>query len=266
MSSMHNLWHAIVLGIVQGLTEFLPVSSSAHLMWVPAQLRWPLPSLAFDLVLHMGTLLALLIYFRTELWTLFLTLIGQNKKQTLESKWLWPLIVATIPAVVLGLLFKDAFEAMFSDIKSVGVQLIMTATLLVIAELIAKYYKKNKPINLTNSIFIGLMQALAIIPGISRSGSTVAGGLMAGVDKKSAARFSFILAIPAIGGATLLKFKEILHMSANGDLLAIVLGFLFSFTFGLLAIHYFIKLVQKWPLWIYSIYCFVLGVWIWIGF
>jgi undecaprenyl-diphosphatase len=138
--------------------------------------------------------------------------------------------------------------------------------LLLVAELIAKYYKKTRPLNLVNSIFIGFMQALAIIPGISRSGATVAGAIMAGIDKKSAARFSFILAIPAIGGATLLKSKEILHMSANGDLLAMVLGFVSAFVFGLLAIHYFIKLVQKWPLWIYSIYCFVLGVWIWIGF
>jgi len=261
-----SIFQSIILGAVQGLTEFLPISSSAHLMWVPAQLGWSLPSLSFSLVLHMGTLLALLIYFRTELVTLFLTLIGQNKKKSLESKWLWPLIMATIPAVVLGLLFKDTFEAMFSDIKSVGIQLIMTAALLVIAEFIAKYYKKNRPITLKNSIFIGFMQALAIIPGISRSGSTVAGGLMAGIDKKSAARFSFILAIPAIGGATLLKFKEILYISTNGDALALWCGFITSFVFGILAIHYFIKLVQKWPLWIYSIYCFILGVWIWIGF
>lgn len=258
--------HAIVLGAVQGLTEFLPISSSAHLMWVPAQLNWPLPSLALNLVLHLGTLLALLIYFRKELWILFLTLIQVNKKQTLESKWLWPLIIATIPAVVLGLLFKDAFEAMFSDIKSVGAQLIMTAILLVVAEFIAKNFKKNRSINSANALFIGFMQALAIIPGISRSGSTVAGALMAGIDKKSAARFSFILAIPAIGGATLLKFKDILELSANGDLLAMVMGFVSAFVFGILAIHYFIKLVQKWPLGIYSIYCFILGVWIWIGF
>lgn len=252
-----NEFHALALGALQGLTEFLPISSSGHLVLAEHLFQLDVSSLlSFDIVVHAGTLLALIFYFwRT--WTQIIVEIF--KKGKWSDKMIIKLIIATIPAVIFALLFKDIIEQYFRGTQPVFISLLLTALLLIAGE---KFAKQNSiAVTYKQVIIMGLLQALAIIPGISRSGSTITGGLFSGLKREAAARFSFLMAVPAIGGAFVFALKESLQggmvLPQSGIALT---GFLSSFLVSLLCIHYFLKFVRKYPLYVFSIYLVIVGV------
>lgn len=238
-----NVFQAILLGVIQGLTEFLPVSSSGHL--AIAQSLFPgfsQPGLLFDVVLHAGTLGAVLYYFRKRLL----------KFTSHEIKIL---VLGTIPTVIIGFLFNDWIEAGFSDLGSVGIQLGITGLLCIFIDL-AK--GKSKSIALFDSFLIGLGQAIAIIPGISRSGSTIFVASVRGIERKKAAEFSFLLSIPAIFGAIILQIAK--HgFSDNISITAYSIGFLVSFFVGLMSIGMLLKLLVSHQFKFFGIYSLILG-------
>lgn len=207
------LHHAVLLAIVQGATEFLPISSSAHLALAPWLLGWKDQGLTFDIALHFGTLAAVLIYFFRD----WMQIIGQafgwkaghDAGLKASPRLLWTLAAATVPIGVLGLVFKDAAETTFRSPIVIGVMLISVAFLMLWAERVGRRIKGIGQISFVDAMTIGCAQALAIVPGTSRSGITITAGLFRDIERESAARFSFLLSTPAIGAAALLAFKDL---------------------------------------------------------
>ncbi len=205
-----SMLQAIILGIIQGLTEFLPVSSSAHLVLVPFFFGWSLPAdqaFAFDVLVQMGTLLAVIVYFRKDLLQIvvgFLQGIIQRRPfGSPQANMGWYLILATIPAGIFGLLVKDKVEAAFQSPVATALFLLGTAAILFISEWIGKRTRPLESLTWKDALWIGCAQAISIFPGISRSGSTIAGGLLRNIERKSAARFSFLMSIPTSGSSRL---------------------------------------------------------------
>ncbi|MEW5796366.1 MAG: undecaprenyl-diphosphate phosphatase [Candidatus Zixiibacteriota bacterium] len=244
---------ATLLGVVQGLTEFLPVSSSGHLVLVQEYLRVHEADLAFDLVLHLGTLVAVFIYFRSAIWRLIRALFGSGTPD--DRKMIIWLVIGTIPAGVIGVLFEEYFEQAFGSPVSTSWELIVTGLILLATRFVRA---GQRPISLMPTIWMGIGQAVAIMPGISRSGTTIAAGLFAGVKPSVAAEFSFLLSIPAIAGAVLLKSGEIVRAPAAlyGPYLA---GFLFSLVFGLLSVYVVLTTVKRGRFDWFAYYCFAVG-------
>lgn len=257
-----NIIESILLGIVQGLTEFLPVSSSAHLQIIPYLLGLKEHQLSYDVLMHLGTLLAVVIYFKNDLLNILKSLTTKNPVNNVnDKKLLLMLFIGTIPAAVAGVLLKDFFESMFSKILYIAIFLSITGVVLFMSEVI--FAKKNNLKNISNmkiidSFLIGCAQAVAILPGISRSGSTISCGLVMGLNKEDAARFSFLLAIPAILGAVVLQSKEIL-LALQTNFISSFIAFVTSFIFGYLAIAFFISFIKKNSLKIFSFYCFIIS-------
>ena len=266
-----NTLDAIVLGIVQGLTEFLPVSSSAHLVFMHA-ITGVEPSLAYDTLLHIGTLVAVMAYFWSDLINMFRSFFsslmdipqGQFRKGLHEDqfkKLAWFIIIGTIPAGIAGILFKDFFEGLFGNIAAVGFFLIITGFLLFGSEIISRKVSSKtglKEMNVKNSIIVGIAQACAIAPGISRSGATISTGLFLGLERELAARYSFLLSIPAIVGAALIQIKDItsiLDISTTGA----IFGFIASVISGYLAIKFMLKLIKEKDLLPFAYYCWIVG-------
>lgn len=241
-----NIVVAAILGIVQGLTEFLPISSSGHLVLAQSLIPgFSQPGVLFDVILHFGTLFAVLYYF----W---------KKILTLNRKYFFLLAVGTIPAGLLGFLFQSQLEAMFGDVKWVGVELIITGILNLIID---KLPSGQKTISIKNSFLIGIGQAVAIIPGISRSGATIFTGVSLGISKKRAAEFSFLLSVPAILGANLLQFMT--HTLDNGISTGFYLvGLIVSFLVGLASIKLVFKFLQEGKFKIFGIYSMALGLFV----
>ena len=251
-----NLIESIILGIVQGLTEFLPISSSGHLSIMEEALGFSKESssIEFDLLLHFATLLAVLVYFRDKLITI---LFGLFKPESKEAKKLTAhLIIGTIPIVILGFLFKDRVEAISENPVLVCSLLCFTGTILFIPSLL----KRNKqPITFRRSFLIGIAQAIALFPGISRSGSTITMGIILGISPKKCAEFSFLLGIPAICGAMVLKMNEI--SSLDSKLLSIYsAGMISAFLTGLIAIFCVLRLVEKGKFKYFGFYCLLVGI------
>ncbi|MDQ3953760.1 MAG: undecaprenyl-diphosphate phosphatase, partial [Actinomycetota bacterium] len=201
--------HALVLGAVQGLTEFVPISSSGHLVLVPEALGWDSPGLAFDVLLHVASLLALLVYFSGDLVDLAR---GSLAGDAGARKLVLLLAIGTVPAVIAGVLLGDYFEGTFEDASGAAVQLVITAGILVAAEQALAFHERRRAetggrlrtiddLNAGDATLVGVAQAVSILPGISRSGSTIAAGLVTGTRREDAARFAFLLAIPALFGA-----------------------------------------------------------------
>jgi len=244
---------AILLGILQGLTEFLPVSSSGHLVLAEAILGVKQPGVSFEVVVHLGSLLAVLIFFRQPILGMIHSLFNRQLKS--ERATIWYLVVGTIPAAVLGLLLEDYFEAAFSRPFYSALALLVTGGILLSTRWAAN---RRRPLSWRNALGIGLAQALAILPGISRSGSTISAGLHAGVEPSRAAEFSFLLAIPAIGGAAVLKGHELLNLPselAGPYLAAAVVSFLTS----LLAVYLVLAAVRRGRFEYFAYYCFAAG-------
>ena len=250
---------AIVLGIIQGLTEFLPVSSSGHLELAKAILgdtSVPQESLTFTVVLHFATALSTLVIFRKEVAEIFKGLF--QFKWNEQTKFSLKIIISMFPAVIVGLLFEEQLEAFFGgQILLVGAMLIVTALLLLLAD---KAKQTNKKVSFTNAVIIGISQAIAMLPGISRSGATISTSVLLGVDRSKAARFSFLMVVPLIFGKIA---KDLLSGEINfssSEIMPLSAGFLAAFIAGLLACTWMIALVKKSKLSYFAIYCAVVGI------
>lgn len=239
-----NVLNAIVLGVIQGLTEFLPVSSSAHLAIFQSLIPgFSQPGLLFDVLIHMGTTLAVVIYFR-------------KKILSITARELILLVIATIPAVLFGFLFRDILENSFTDIKAVGIQLVITG---VLNFLVITAITKAKKIDVLDSLLMGVAQAVAIVPGISRSGATIFAGVRLGIDKKRAAEFSFLMSVPAIIGANVLEIFT--HRDSLGAVDgAYLAGFIAAFVVGFATIGFLLKIVTERRFAVFAVYCIVLGL------
>jgi len=241
---------AVIFGVVQGITEFFPVSSSGHLALFQALFGLKGPQVDFDIFLHVGTLVSILIFFRKSIWSLF----GKDRKT------LFLLITASIPTFVIGFSFKDAVERFFLNPTVVGYMLIVTGIWLTLAAISVRKGAAVKEPGILNSLAIGVAQGIAVMPGISRSGATVATGLMAGMEREAAFRFSFLLSIPAVAGATLVKACKIGHGIFGKDAVSYVSGGLVAALVGLWAIKVFLGIVKGNRLHIFGIYCILAGL------
>jgi undecaprenyl-diphosphatase len=265
-----NIIQAIILGIVQGLTEFLPISSTAHLTLVGKIMnlidqpeRWT----AFIAIIQLGTIAAVIIYFWKDIWNIFISFIKENsarKKfsdQSLNSRLGWFIIIGTIPVVVAGLGFKHIIEGAFTkDLKVISYSLIAMGTLLGIAEKSGSFKKDITHIRWIDSLVIGFFQAMALIPGCSRSGSTITGGLFLGLNRETAARFSFLLSIPAVLASGLLELKEslpYLNASSAGTMIIATIAAAIS---GYLTIDLLLKFLKKNSTYVFVVYRIALGI------
>jgi undecaprenyl-diphosphatase len=264
-----ELLQAIVLGIVQGATEFIPVSSSGHLVIVPWLFGWERPGLLFDTVLHWGTLISIFAVF----WRTFVDMIAASIRSIFQrsladpnARLGWYIVVGTIPAAVLGLLFSDFVEDLFHSPAVAGFFLLVTALLLAGSEQMAKRMqlrKTTQTLTWTDAVIIGLAQAAALAPGVSRSGSTIAAGLARNINRESAARFSFLLGTPAFLGAGLLQVGKALSTDpatfyAQIPILAV--GLVVSAVTGFLAIRFMLAYLRNHTLYVFASYCVVVGL------
>ncbi|MBX7244159.1 MAG: undecaprenyl-diphosphatase UppP [Candidatus Sumerlaeaceae bacterium] len=259
-------WQAVALGTVQGLTEFLPVSSSAHLKLMPWLFQWPdvENEMAFDVALHLGTLLAIVLFFFTDWLMIVASYIGDLRmkkwKGGAKGSLLPKIIIATIPAAVIGKLFEKKIEAFFygdnSNIWMLAVTLSVFGLLLLIAEKVGKNSRDLADIGYAMALTIGCAQALALIPGTSRSGVTIFAGLLFGLTRPAAARFSFLMATPITAGAVLLKIKDLRGIE---DYTPIIIGILVSAIVGILAIKVLLKYVQTRSYAVFAFYRWILA-------
>ena len=268
-----NIWEALILGIVQGLTEFLPVSSSGHLVLLQKIFGITAPVIIFDTAVHAGTLVAVIVVLRQDIWNIL--------RRIIQPLTLY-VIVATIPAVIAALLFKDRIEEAFFSGAFLGFAFLSTSLMLIISEKLKQGFEKpggfpsklDRPftaktqneMNWLDALVIGILQAIAIIPGISRSGATISGALSRRLDRDFAARFSFLLSIPAILGALVLQIKD-LAGAANQEtamggigLLPILIGVFSASITGFLSIRLTLKIVKERSLWGFALYTGILGI------
>jgi len=239
-----SIFEAIVLGIVQGITEFLPISSTAHLRVVPAFAGWPDPGAAFTAVTQLGTMLAVVIYFRRDLLRIVRTwsrsLREPELRSELDARLGWYLVIATIPISIFGLAFKDQIETGARDLYLIGTALIVLGLVLLLAERVGTRTRDLQTVGLRDAVVVGFAQALALIPGVSRSGSTITAGLFLGLRRETAARFSFLLSIPAVVLSGLLELGEF-SGSEGSDLVALAVATAFAFVSGYAAIAFLLR-------------------------
>ena len=258
-----NIIQSIILGIIQGLTEFLPISSSGHLILAQNLFGIKEATLAFDVALHLGTALALIIFFWKDWIKLIKAFFRSFKKFDLkndtEQRLIYFLIIASIPGALFGILLEKQAETVFRSTYLVLANLVIISFVFIIVEKVAKKVRDLKQTNLRDSLAIGFSQALAIIPGVSRSGITITAGLFSGLKREAAARFSFLMATPIILGAGLLSFKDIVAQGENGTgWINIVVGFLVSAIVGFLTIKYLLRYLKNHTLNIFAYYRFLL--------
>jgi undecaprenyl-diphosphatase len=259
-----DLIQAIVLGLVQGITEFIPVSSSGHLVLVPWLLGWDSPGLVFDTVVHWGTLLAVLAYF----WRDWYSLITSWRRGLVRWRWdepqarlMWLLILGSIPAAVLGFLLEGFFESLFGRPVYVSLFLLVTAGLLAFSEWRSRGQRDLTSLRWPDALVIGLGQAAAIAPGISRSGATIASGLFRGLGREAAARFSFLLSTPIILGAGLFKLLDLFSVpDPLAQVTTLAAGFVAAALSGYLCIGGLLRYLQRGKLYPFAIYCACAGV------
>jgi undecaprenyl-diphosphatase len=259
---------SIILGIIQGITEFVPVSSSGHLVLTPFLFGWRLPpehTWVFNVLIQVGTLVAVIIYFWRDLIQIAIAFFeGLRRRQpfaTPEYRMGWYLILATIPAVLVGLLLKDTVESAFDSPRATAYFLLLTAVLLLLAELAGKRQNKMVDLNWKDALIIGAFQVLSLFPGVSRSGSTITGGMLRSLDRPAAARFSFLMSIPVMLGAGLIATFDLFQIDDLNVLLpALTAGFLTSVVVGYLSIHWLLRFLARRPLYIFSAYCAAAGL------
>ncbi len=259
-----GLLEAIVYGIIQGLTEFLPISSTAHIRIVPSLLGWQDPGASFTAVIQLGTLLAVLIYFRKDLVDVLSGWIKSftgGPKDTLEAKIGWGIFIGTLPIVVFGFLFKDQIKsAGVRSLYVVATMLIVMGIVLLIAEKMSKRTREFSDLTVKDGIWVGFWQAVALLPGASRSGSTISGALFAGLTRPTAARFSFLLSIPSIFAAAALEVVQERKQLLGAGLMPTLVATVVSFFVGYAAIAYLMKLLQSKSTMGFIIYRVALGV------
>lgn len=257
-------WQIVVLALVQGLTEFLPISSSAHLILVPVLTGWPDQGLAFDVVVHLGTLTAVVWYFRKDVFQLSIdwTQSCLNKKTIGESRLAWMVILGTIPVAVIGLLLHDFIDDALRSPLVIAWATIGFGLLLGVADYVGKNknIKNEHQLNWKNTVVIAFSQALALIPGTSRSGVTMTAGLFAGLTRHAAARFSFLLSIPVILMAGSYKTLKLIQEGNGIDWFSIGLGYVLSALSAYICIHYFMKLLERMGMTPFVIYRVAQGI------
>jgi len=264
-----DIIEAIILGLVQGLTEFLPISSSAHLTLLPQMVGWNTPllnSLAFDVALHFGTLIAVLIYFRNDIFKMVSTftcsLWDYNAGREPDAKLAWYIILGTLPAVIMAVFFKHAIEGVLRTPLVVAGWLIIFGLIMAMAEAFTRKVRTVRDMKVRDAVFIGLAQALALMPGVSRSGSTITAGLLLGFKRGEAARFAFLLSIPAILGATVFHLQELLEVALDQLALTLLVGTIAAAISGYACIKFLLAYLQKGALYIFVFYRLALGVFV----
>lgn len=265
---MDLVLQALIMGIVQGLTEFLPVSSSGHLIVVPFLAGWDdafITSLAFSVMLHLGTLVALLFYFRAEWIRLIPAGFAAVRDRSLagdpDRKLAWLLIASTIPAALVGLVFNDLIEGSFRQVGLVAFTLVLGGVLLFVADRFGAQSRGVGDVTFPIAIGIGVAQAVALVPGISRSGISISAGRLVGMDRESAARFAFLMATPITAGAGLFEASKLLTGEGGVDasIGPLVIGMIGSLLSGVIAIHFMLGFLRRQPLDVFVWYRFALA-------
>ena len=264
-----TILQAIVLGAVQGATEFLPISSTAHLILLPWFLGWPDPGLSFDVALHLGTLVALLIYFRLEWIALALSALDLVRGRTDDSNARMALliIIGTIPGAIAGALFEHKVEDALRSPVVISFTLIVLALVLVAAELKGRRKKSLNEVSTGDAVSVGLAQALAIVPGVSRSGVTITAGLFRGMKRDTAAKFSFYLSTPLVAGAAAKKILDIAKLGLSFEQMTpLIVGIITSGVVGYLAIAFMLRYLQTHNTFLFVYYRIALGIVVLLAF
>jgi undecaprenyl-diphosphatase len=258
-----GLLRAVVLGLVQGITEFLPISSTAHLRITPELFGWQDPGAAFDAIIQLGTVAAVLVFFRRDIVQLFRAWVeGLQRREplgTTESRLAWFVLIGTVPVVVLGFLFKHAIETSLRSLYVVASSMIGLALLLAAAEWTARHSRRLEDMNWKDGWVIGLWQALALVPGSSRSGTTLTGGLWRGLRREDAARYSFLLSIPATTAAGLFELRHLRHASTSFTGTELVVAAGVAFGSGMLAIGALLRYLRTRTTLVFVVYRLGLG-------
>jgi undecaprenyl-diphosphatase len=265
-----TILQSILLGIVQGLTEFLPISSSGHLVIVPYLLGWDIPpqdAFIFDILVQVATLIAVFAYFWNDLVAIAKAwlsgLVERRPFASPQARLGWCLLLATLPAALIGLLLKDAVESAFASPFATGIFLLATAALLLVAERIGRRNRTLQALTWMDALWIGLAQALAIFPGVSRSGASMSGGMTRNLERTAAARFSFMMSIPVMLAAGLLATLDLVKIPNAAALLpAYIPGFVASAVVGYLSIRWLIGYLTRRPLYVFAAYCTALGLFV----
>jgi undecaprenyl-diphosphatase len=259
-----STFEAIILGIVQGLTEFLPISSTAHLRIVPAFAGWDDPGAAFTAVIQMGTTIAVLLYFRRDLWRIALAWLDsvrqRGARRDLDARLGWYIVLGTIPIAIFGFAFKDQIETGGRNLYLIGSALIVFGLVMLLGDRFATQEREIEDLDARDGATIGVAQALALVPGVSRSGATITAGLFRGLTREAAARYSFLLSTPAIVLSALFEFRKFLRgdeTGASGGELAIAT--LFAFVVGLWSIRFLLRYLARHSLVVFVAYRVVLG-------
>jgi undecaprenyl-diphosphatase len=257
-----DAFQAIVLGIVQGLTEFLPISSTGHLRIVPAFLGWEDPGAAFTAVTQLGTMAAVLLYFREDLWRIATTWLRSLRdpelRGTLDARMGWYIGLGTIPIAVFGFIFKDQIESGARSLYLIGTTLIVLGLLLLVAEKVATHERPLERITRRDAVVIGFAQALALVPGVSRSGSTLTAGMFLGFDRTSAARYSFLLSVPAVVLSGLFELRKIGEEGGAGAV-PTAIATLLAFVVGYATIAFLLRWLTSHSTAIFVVYRVLLG-------
>jgi undecaprenyl-diphosphatase len=272
-NNMPNLFQAIVLGFVQGATEFIPISSTAHLKAIPLFLGWNDPGVSFSAVIQLGSIAAVLWYFWSDLTQITKGMLRAIRTSDYQSQDFWLAVgigVGTIPILVLGLLIKvfipDFDNSVLRSMPAIAIASIVMGLLLALSEYVGNQKRNFKDLTAKDGVIIGLAQSLALIPGVSRSGSTMTAGLFGNLDRATAARFSFLLGIPAISIAGLVELKDLVDVGVGSSgFLPLIGGLISSAVFSYLAIAWLIKFLQKRSTWVFVWYRLGFGLFIFIG-
>lgn len=265
-----NIFQSTILGIIQGITEFLPVSSSGHLVLFQHLLGLKEAELLFDITVHLGTLAAVVIFFRREINTIIISVFRYCKtafktgsftlsKDDLETKFALLIIAGSVPTAIIGLMFHKIADQLFSSGFITGLMLILTGLILFFTRFIKKLPKENKFFSFKDALIIGISQGLAVMPGLSRSGTSISAGLFLGLNHETAAKYSFLLSIPAIVGASILSFADM----SNSNLIpseTILAGVISSCASGYFALKFLVYIVKKGRLHYFSPYCLAIGL------
>ena len=256
-----TIFRAIILGIIQGIAEFLPISSSAHLIIFPYLFGWEESGLAFDVALHFGTMMAVILIFFKDWWNLFVGAIKdvKEKKKTTNGKMFWYLMIATIPAALAGVLLDNVIEDVIRNkVWIIALALAIMGLLIYVGDKWAsKHYKKEtefEDITLKQALIVGISQAFAVIPGFSRSGTTILAGRLQGISKEAITKFTFLLSVPVICGATILKVGDLALTKE------VIVGIITSFATGIIAIKFLLRYIKKHDFSIFAFYRVILAI------
>lgn len=255
-----SAFQAILLGAVQGLTEFLPISSSGHLVLVPTVFGWDDAGIAFDVLLHAGTLIAVVVYFRADLVRMTRAVFTKDARLAQDRRLAWLIVIATVPTVLIALAFDDLFESFFEQVAWVGVFMLVTAGALTAAELLSRRdIHGEAELSWWKAALIGVAQGAAIAPGVSRSGATIAAGMGAGLDRESAARFSFLMSVPVILAATARSALDVTAGAPFPDPIVALAGFVTAALVGYLAIAVLLAYLKVGSLYVFAAYTAFVG-------